>query len=62
MYSIDPNRSIPKTGFRAVADPFLQQPGLPFAQVLTPQAIEQAFAHHDALFAQDDIFSTPIVL
>jgi putative transposase len=48
--------------FRAVAAPFLQADGLPFADVLTAESIEQVFTDHDALFGQDDIFSTPIVL
>lgn len=62
MYSIEVNRTPRKNPFRPVADPFLQQPGLPFAEVLTAEAIEQAFTEHDGLFGQDDIFSTPIVL
>ena len=48
--------------FQTVVEPFLQQKGLPFAQVLSAQDVEQAFADEDALFAQNDIFSTPIVL
>ena len=62
MTIIDINRSHRKNPFDSVSDPFLQQPGLPFAEVLTAEAIEQAFAEHDALFAQNDLFSTPIVL
>ena len=50
--------------FHAVADSFLQDDGLPFADVLSAQSIEQAFGDRDALFGQDeeDIFSTQIVL
>ena len=62
MTIIDPNRNHRKNPFDTVADPFLGQPGLPFAAVLTAEAIEHAFAENDALFGQDDIFSTPIVL
>ena len=51
-----------KNPFHVVADPFVQQPGLPFAQVLTAEQIAQAFADHDGLFAQDDLFSTSLVL
>ena len=51
-----------KANFHDVVEPFLHQPGLPFADVLDAQAIEQAFAEHDALFAADAIFSTPVVL
>jgi hypothetical protein len=62
MTIIDTNRTHRKNSFDAVADPFLGQPGLPFAEVLTAEAIEQAFAENDGLFGQDDLFSTPIVL
>ena len=62
MYRIDANRGTRKSPFQAVAAPFLQQPGLPFAEVLDAEAIEQAFAENDGLFGQADIFSTPIVL
>lgn len=51
-----------KAGFQDALAPFLQQPGLPFADVLSAQAIEQAFAERDALFATDAVFSTPVVL
>lgn len=62
MYIVAPRPSLRKNRFDTVAAPFLQQPGLPFAEVLTATAIEQAFADNDALFGQDDIFSTSIVL
>lgn len=52
----------PRNPFTVVAEPFLQQPGLPFAAVLTAETIERAFAEKDALFGQDAIFSTAIVL
>lgn len=51
-----------KTGFGQVAAPFLDHPGLPFADVLSAADIEQAFAQRDALFATGATFSTPIVL
>jgi hypothetical protein len=62
MYIIEKNRNASKNRFHAVSESFLQQPGLPFAQVLTPEAIERAFVDNNALFAQDDVFSTQIVL
>ena len=49
-------------GFHDVTEPFLHQPGLPFADVLPAEAIEQAFAERDNLFATDAVFSTSIVL
>ncbi len=48
--------------FHVVAEPFLQADGLPFADVLSAESVEQVFREHDALFGQDDIFSTQIVL
>lgn len=51
-----------KNGFDVIADPFLQEAGLPFASVLDAESIRRAFREEDALFGQDDIFSTQIVL
>lgn len=62
MYSVETHRSPGNNGFDTIAEPFLQQPGLPFAEVLTGEAIERAFAQHGALFAPKDIFCTSIVL
>jgi putative transposase len=62
MYTTESIGSTRKSRFDAVTEPFLQQPGLPFAEVLTAEVIEQVFAENDALFGQREIFSTPIVL
>jgi len=62
MHIVDTEASRPKNGFRAVAEPFLQQPGLPFAEALTAEDIERAFADAGSLFGQQDIFSTQLVL
>jgi len=51
-----------KAGFQQVATPFLDQPGLPFADALSAADIQQAFAERHALFATNATFSTPIVL
>jgi hypothetical protein len=48
--------------FDILADSFLQEKGLPFSQVLDADFIRQVFEDEDAFFAQDDIFSTEIVL
>ena len=48
--------------FQDVLEPFLRQPGLPFADILDAAAVDQAFRRRDALFACDDVFSTPVVL
>jgi hypothetical protein len=62
MYRVVADEGIGKNPFDRVADVFLQDQGLPFAQVLSAQDIERAFAEKGALFGQDDIFSTQIVL
>jgi putative transposase len=62
MYMVDTDAPVGKNRFAAVADAFQQQPGLPFADVLNAPQIEQAFMTHGGLFAQDEIFSTQIVL
>ena len=51
-----------KNPFDNIADPFLQKTGLPFASVLDAHTIQQTFQKEDALFAKDDLFSTPIIL
>jgi hypothetical protein len=48
--------------FDVVAEPFLQQEGLPFASVLDAASIQQAFIEQEALFGQHDLYSTEIVL
>lgn len=61
-------RTIPACGarhqntFQAVAEPFLQSEGLPFAEVLSAESIERVFREENALFAHDDIYSTDMVL
>ena len=55
-----PRRGHPS--FQAVVEPLLRGPSLPFSHVLSAQAIEQAFAEHDGLFGQHDIFFTQLVL
>ena len=51
-----------KQRFDNIRNSFLNQPGLPFSDVLHHQVIEQAFAQRDGLFADDDIYSTATVL
>jgi hypothetical protein len=48
--------------FCAVAEPFVQGEGLPFTDVLDAESIQRVFREKNALFGQDDIFSTQIVL
>jgi putative transposase len=51
-----------KNDFSVIATSFLHTPGLPFASVLDAESIQRAFREEEALFGQEDIFSTQIVL
>jgi hypothetical protein len=51
-----------KNPFAAIADSFLHDPGLPFAAVLDAEAIQRVFREEEALFGQEDLFCTQIVL
>ena len=62
MITITPNSADHHHSFHAVAESFLQADGLPFADVLSAGSIEQVFRQRSALFGQEDIFSTQIVL
>ncbi len=56
-----PSRSLPRR-FRLILVPFLQRPGLPFADALTEDAIQTAFDDEDDAFAEDeDAVFTPAV-
>ncbi len=62
MYTVNTDRDVRKNPFDLVADSFLQEEGLPFARVLSADDIQRAFAQSNALFAQEDIYSTQVVL
>ena len=62
MYTLHAGSAIGNNRFETIAKSFLQQRGLPFADVLSGQTIQHVFEEHDALFAQDRIFSTQVVL
>ncbi|MCH8147931.1 MAG: IS4 family transposase [Planctomycetes bacterium] len=51
-----------KNSFCAVAEPFCQSEGLSFSDGLSAEWIQRVFREENALFGQDDIFSTQIVL
>lgn len=51
-----------RSAFEQVAAAFLAQPGLPFADVLSGERIEQAYARHDSLFGKNAIYSTVITV
>jgi hypothetical protein len=48
--------------FDVVAEAFRRKEGLPFADVLTGECIQRVFREENALFGQNDLFSTDIVL
>jgi hypothetical protein len=62
MVTVAAHRTGHKNAFGAVAQPFLQGEGLPFAGVLNAESIQRVFREEDALFGQADIFSTEVVL
>ncbi len=51
-----------KKEFDVVAKPFVLGEGLLFADVLAAESIERVFRDQNALFGQDDVFSTSVVL
>jgi len=62
MATVTTPRTGNKNDFTMIAEPFLQGDGLPFADVLDADLIQRTFEQEDALFAQEDLFSTEIVL
>ena len=59
MSSYTQSRFLPGR-FRLVLAPFLQRPGLPFADILSEHTIQTTFAEEDACFASDeDAIYTP---
>ena len=62
MISLSTPRTEDKNTFGVIADSFLHDPGLPFASVLDAGSIQRVFREEEALFGQDDLFSTEIVL
>ncbi len=52
------------SGFQSCLAPFLQAPGLPFAQVLSEQQVVAAFAAEDVAFGGDDdaIYTPSLIL
>jgi len=64
MSSVSTGQAGGNNRFHLVADPFCQRDGLPFADVLPAEVIEQVFARNDALFAEasDGVFSRQVVL
>ena len=62
MTSLSTQRVPFKNNFSVIADSLLQHSGLPFASVLDAESIEHVFREEEALFGQEDVFSTQLVL
>ena len=62
MISLSTPRTDDKNTFAVIADSFLHDPGLPFASVLDRETIARVFREEEALFGQEDMFSTQMVL
>lgn len=62
MATVPSRSTVNKNEFHLVAEPFVCGAGLPFAEVLDAEFIHQVFREEDALFAEDDVFSTEVVL
>lgn len=62
MLTVNAQPTSHKNEFKLISESFLQGEGLPFADVLDAEVIKRTFRQEGALFAQDDIFSTEIVL
>lgn len=62
MPTLSTNPRSSKHRFDVVAQAFLDGGALPFAAVLPADEIQAAFAQRDALFAAQDMYSTPLVL
>ena len=62
MNTIATSSTADQNDFRLVSEPFARGQGLPFADVLSAESIRAAFQQENALFAQDDIYATHIVL
>lgn len=50
------------TNFQPVADAFLAQPGLPFADLLSAQRIKGLFQKHNGLFGSHGVYTTAVTL
>jgi hypothetical protein len=51
-----------RSAFQQVAAAFLAQPGLPFADVLSADRIEQTFVRHRNLFGKNAVYSTAVMV
>ena len=62
MGTVAARRTSHNNGFQTISGAFLQSEDLPFTNVLSAESIRQAFNEEDGLFAQEDVFSTELVL
>lgn len=50
------------SGFQRIANAFLSQPGLPFAEILSAERIGRVFSKHGNLFGMGAIYSTAVMI
>jgi len=62
MAAIPTSGNSDSNSFQKIADAFLSQPGLPFAEILSPKRIERVFAKHENLFGCGAIYSTAVMV
>ena len=53
MVNVHGQATAGNAGFQDILEPFLQQPGLPFAEVLSADDVGEAFAARNAMFANE---------
>ncbi len=61
MAAIPDSGNSGSSSFQKIADAFLSQPGLPFADVLSAERIERTFARHVNLFG-GSAYSTAVMV
>ena len=62
MVGLANSSNFDSNSFQRIADAFLAQPGLPFAEVLSAERIARIFAKHGNLFGVGAIYSTAVMV
>ena len=62
MAGLENSSNFDSNSFQRIADAFLAQPSLPFAEVLSAERIARIFAKHGNLFGVGAIYSTAVMV
>ena len=62
MATVTNPRTTNKNDFAVISEAFLQSESLPFSKVLDADLIRETFRQENGLFAQENLFSTEVVL